>query len=149
MKSLPLGGEENRRSKGRQVSAINKMNFLLPDNSDEFLDRFYSFGDALLRHVEVDYRLRSNPHRKATIVLSCQDRQSSGNKGWINLSLHLEDVTEFQFAEPPQTTFVVISDYVHIAWFQDVAFLDFGGLTDEPKAIEDFRKSPVYVAAKV
>ena len=125
------------------------MNLLVADHADEFLDRFYSFGDALLRHIEVDYRSRSNPQMKATIVLSCQDQQASRDNGWTNLSLYLEDVTEFQFAEPPQTTFVVISDYVRIGWFEDVAFLDFGGLTDEPKSIGDFRRSPVYIAAKV
>jgi hypothetical protein len=122
------------------------MNLLLSEHASEFVERFYSFGDALLNHVQIDFPSRSRPQAKAKIILSCQDRFVSTNEGWINLSLCLEEVTEFRFSE--LSTFVVIFE-LHLAWFENVAFLDFGGLTDEPTSVEEFRKSPVYVAAKI
>lgn len=56
---------------------------------ERFLERFYSFGDAVLRSVRVDLRSSQSLHPASAIIeVSKQDADGSGK--WVNVLLHVE-----------------------------------------------------------
>ena len=112
-----------------------------------FLQRFNLFHDAIIRHLQVTFRFR-NPITTARIIISVRDSQTMANEGWVNLRFELTDVKEFRFVESRTlVTYTVIYE-AHIASFDDLFFLDFGGLTDDPASAQDCRKSDFYIATK-
>src|SRR5439155_25924978 len=112
-----------------------------------FLQRFNSFHDAIIRHIEVTFRFR-NPITKARIIISVRDSQTMANEGWVNLRLELADVKEFRFVESSTSVTYTVIYEAHIASFDDLFFIDFGGLSDHTASAEDCRKSEFYIAAK-
>ena len=112
-----------------------------------FLQRFNSFHDAIIRQIEVRFGFR-NPITIARIIILVRDSQTMANEGWVNLQLELADVEEFRFVESRTLVTYTVINEAHIASFDDLFFIDFGGLTDHPASAEDCRKSEFYIAAK-
>lgn len=91
------------------------------------------------------------------ITLSVLDSETGGFGNWVspffkpivgvNLHLKLADVKEFSFCERPDTCNIVLYE-LHIAHFEGLFFLGFGGPGDSPSTIADFRQSEFYFAAR-
>jgi hypothetical protein len=110
----------------------------------EFLERFYSFNDALIRRVE--HRYLASGGRETTLTISGRDQQSS--TGRSNVVVVISEVSEICFREGNSTR-QVLSDGMTVAWFDGVVWCDLSPYTSEPDSIDDFRKSDFYVVGKV
>jgi hypothetical protein len=112
-----------------------------PRDLAEFLDRFLSFNDAVLRRVE--HRFLSSGTQRCVVTLSAQDRESA--RGWSNVVVTVEQVSELTLREG-KTSCQVLSDGVIIKWFEGVTFLVFSATASDPETVEEVRQSDFYVA---
>jgi hypothetical protein len=111
------------------------------DTLRRFLDRFYSFNDAVIRRLELHY---ATGHNRVAVTLSAQDQQSS--QGWCNVVLVVEDVSEIAFREGKATCQVLSSGLV-VTWFDENVWCDFSPDL-EPETTDEFRQSDFYVVGR-
>ena len=124
------------------------MTTLQPNEIRSLLERFYNGDDGIISSITIHYP-RSGP-TEITIIVSVMDRDSVGDERWVNLKLELHDVQEFTFREQLHATYVVMTDGLHINYFDGVFFVDLGDVWQEhPQTAEEYRSSAVYAAAKV
>ncbi len=119
------------------------MNKLDQPSHREFLDRFNSFNDAVVRRVE--HRYGASGRRQATLIISAQDQQSEA--GWSNVVLVIDDVSEIAFREGKSTR-QVLSDGLTIAWINGDVWCDLSPYSSEPATVDDFRRSDFYVSGE-
>ena len=119
------------------------MNKLDQPSLREFLDRFNSFNDAVVRRVEYRYGASGRP--QATLTISTQDQQS--DEGWSNVVVVIENVSEIAFREGKSTR-QVLSDGLIVAWFNGDVWCDLSPYTSEPASVNDFRRSDFYVVGE-
>ena len=107
----------------------------------QFLDRFNSFNDAVLRRLE--HRYSASGRRQATLTISTQDQQSDA--GWSNVVIVIDNVGEITFREVKSTR-QVLSDGLSIAWFDGDVWCDLSPYSSGPITVDDFRRSDFYVS---
>ena len=112
-----------------------------------FLERFYSFSDAVIKDISLSFR-RSGELGKASVELSCRDEESTSADKWINLIIHLKEVVEFAIHESERESYQVLSNELHILKSEDLLFIDFGALVDEPTTSGELRESRFYFVCK-
>jgi hypothetical protein len=81
------------------------------------------------------------------VTLSVRDSQTQQDEGWANLIIEMGEVTEFAFREN-STSYQVISSEIHVAQFDGVFFIDFGGCVEQPRDALGFRASDFYCASR-
>lgn len=121
------------------------MNILDKANTGSFLSRFNNFFDSVIQKVEVAY---TNGQRDFSIWIDTQDLEGIAHDSWACVHLTVSGVEEFCYAEPARTTAQVISDGLHVCWFDDVIGIDFGEFIDSPKDLDELRSSKTYVVGK-
>ena len=121
----------------------NDMPTLDKTTASEFLDRFYSFTDTLLRKVEICYT--KGGERSVTVWVAARDAKQTANEGWVCVRLVISQAQDFCFADAANTTAVVISNGVHICWFDGVVALDFGHFVDPPDNLAELKTSKFFV----
>lgn len=124
----------------------NQMNRLTSDNCQEFLKRFSDCHDAVMRSFQIVFRYRSQKETKGELTLSLRDSETERNEGWVNLVLELDGITEFALRESAVSYQVIFE--MHVAEFEGVLFIDFGGCTEQPRDVDGFRASQFYCASK-
>src|SRR4051812_25671983 len=102
------------------------MNKLDQPSLREFLDRFNSFNDAVIRRVE--YHYGASGRRQATLTISTQDRQSDA--GWSNVVVVIGNVSEIAFREGKSTR-QVLWDGLAVAWFNGDVWCDLSPYSSE------------------
>jgi hypothetical protein len=129
------------------MTTINQQNY------GHFLERFYNFHDGVIRRLEVNFRFHgSKPN--AVIAIAVRDVEGSENQGWVWVRFEIEDVTELCLTEKHNLTYTVLSEALHIGFFEGSTFLDFGTLLDLPepderrRSLTDFRRSEFYIGAQ-
>jgi hypothetical protein len=108
----------------------------------EFLERFWSFNDAVIRRIVLDLT-RSAAGRRAVIDVMARDQRH--NEDWVLCSIEIRGLVEFEMKEGPKGSYQVLSDGLKMAWQGDLAFLDFGTNSDTPD-IEEIRTGGFYLA---
>jgi hypothetical protein len=108
----------------------------------EFLDRFYSFNDAVLRKLEVTYM--KDGERNVTVWIASRDANETRNDGWVCVRLVISRVQDFCFAEAGNMTAALISNGVHICWFAGIVGLDFGHFVDPPADMVELKSSKFF-----
>jgi hypothetical protein len=121
------------------------MEALDPQTTREVLERFYDFGDAIIRSVAIDFHPPKANHR-ATIVCSARDRDNDAN--WCNVTWYVNQLAECLVAEG-RVTNIILSQGLQIGWFSNKVYLDFAPYTVEPDDEEDFRRSGFYVSGAI
>lgn len=114
---------------------------------DEFLNRFYSFYDSIIRNLNISFRNSLHP-TKIEIVISCKDRNLETDDAWVNVTLEIFDVTEFSFYQSGQEDYQVISNGIHILYLDETYYFDFGYHIDKPDNVYELKESKFYVAGK-
>jgi hypothetical protein len=109
----------------------------------EFLDRFNSFNDAVVRRV--GYCYDASGHRQATLTISTQDQQSDA--GWSNVVIVIDNVSEIAFREGKSTR-QILSDGLAVCWFDGDVWCDLSPYSSEPDTVDDFRRSDFYVVGE-
>jgi hypothetical protein len=120
------------------------MDTLEPSKSPDFLDRFCSFHDAVVRRLEHHYE--ASGRRQTILTVSAQDQESG--QGWSNVVLVIDGVSEIGFREG-QSTRQVLSDGLILTWFNGHVWCDLSPYTSEPSSIDDVRRSDFYVVGEV
>lgn len=124
------------------------MNQLNSSTAKDFLDQFCNCYDSLLRSIKIsmppDYNIN------VLISLSVRDQRLSDatDHGWINLNICVKELSEFALRQLRKMDITVLSDGLHIGFFNDEVYLDFFPGVDEPKTIEEFRKSDCLFVGK-
>ena len=116
------------------------MNHLQQQSLREFLERFNSFNDAVVRRVE--FRYVASGRRQATLTISTQDQCS--DSGWSNVIIMIDNVSEIAFREGKSTR-QVLSDGLTVVWFDGDVWCDLSPHTSDPSTIDEFRRSDFYV----
>jgi hypothetical protein len=83
---------------------------------DEFQDRFYSFNDSVLRKLEISYARDGG--QSVAAVIATRDAKQIQNDGWVCVRLVVSGVQDFCFADTANTSAAVLSNGVHICWFE-------------------------------
>jgi hypothetical protein len=120
------------------------MDTLEPGKESDFLDRFCSFNDAVVRRLE--HRYEASGRRQAILTVSARDQESG--QGWSNVVIVIDGVSEIGFREGKSTR-QVLSDGLILTWFQGHVWCDLSPYTSEPGSIDDVRRSDFYVAGEV
>ena len=113
-----------------------------PTTVSAFLERFYQCADGVVREVQVDFVTKS-----ATVTLSCQDREREIRQPWINLVFDVQEVVELRLIEG-ESTCVVLSQGLHVGFFDGLIYLDFCPYTAAPAGVEDFKRSHFLVVGE-
>jgi hypothetical protein len=106
------------------------MFILNQSTSSDFLSRFYAFNDAVIRKIEISYL--SNGQRNISILIATRDAQESQNNGWVCVRLVMSQVEDFCFSDAAKFTAQVLSQGIHICWFEKNVGIDFGHYVDQP-----------------
>jgi hypothetical protein len=110
--------------------------------ASEFLERFYSFNDAVLRKVEIYYAKEGD--RSVTVWVATRDAKETANDGWVCVRLVISRAQDFCFADAANTTAAVISNGVHISLLPGVVGLDFGHFVDPPDDLAELKSSKFF-----
>jgi hypothetical protein len=101
-------------------------NELLPENLDNFRERFASCGDGGIHQVEFELfstQRHINPYA-ATIVVGAQDLEQEGDNNWVNLTFEIVDITKMFLRKERDYDFSIIYD-LQIEFFDDEIYLNF------------------------
>ena len=109
----------------------------------DFLHRFNSFNDAVLRKLEISYARKGE--RTVTVWIETRDANQTANDGWVCVRLEVSRAQDFCFADAANTTASVISNGVHVCWFDGVVGLDFGHFVDAPNDLDELKSSKFFV----
>jgi len=119
------------------------MNRLDQSSAHEFLNRFNSFNDAVVRGVE--YRYDASGFRRMTLTVSTQDMEA--DTGWCNVIVVINKVSEIAFREGLSTR-QILSDGLTLSWFNGKVWCDLSPHASEPVTADDFRRSDFYVVGE-
>jgi hypothetical protein len=98
--------------------------------SGNFLRRFYAFNDAVMRKIEISYL--ATGQRNISVWIATRDAQESQNDGWVCVRLVMSQVEDFCFSDAAKFTAQVLSQGIHICWFEKSVGIDFGHYIDQP-----------------
>jgi hypothetical protein len=112
-----------------------------PDGVSEFLDRFFSFYDGVIRRIVLELT-RAAAARRAVIDVMARDRRS--NEDWVMCSIEVLGLAEYLIQEGPKGSYQVLSDGLKMVWQGDLVFLDFG--TSKEPDIEEIRSGGFFFA---
>jgi hypothetical protein len=119
------------------------MTILTESTLVDFLDRFNSFNDAIIRRI--DHRYGASGQQQTTLTLSTQDKQSE--VGWSNVVIVMDNVAEILFREGASTR-QILSDGLTVAWFQGNVWCDLSPYCTDPETMEDFKQSDFYISGQ-
>ena len=118
------------------------MQTLNRDTSAQFLRRFCSFNDAVIRRIEHHYA--ASGQKRTIVTLSARDQET--DQGWSNVVIVIDGVSEIAFREG-KATCQVLSSGLAVTWFRNNVWCDYSP-SIEPKSIEEFRQSDFYIVGK-
>jgi hypothetical protein len=105
----------------------------------EFLDRFYSFNDGLLRKVEIVYL--GSGERMMSVRIATRDKEETKNDGWVCLHLVISGLSDYRISENANSSVQVFSHGLHIIASDEGMGFDFGSFVDIPESISELKKS--------
>lgn len=110
------------------------------ESLSEFMNRFVSFYDAIIRQIQHRYLPRT---QQTTIILSTRDQNSE--QLWSNVTLVATGVSEVLFRECKSTR-VILSDGLTLKWLDSRLWCDFSPYcSDAPETQDYFRRSDFYL----
>jgi len=115
--------------------------------TNKFLERFNFFYGSVIRDVKISFR---NPSfaTNVKIIISTRDKETSESGSWVNVSVEIDKVTEFNFRETSKESYQVLSNGLHILESEGLFYFDFGFHADAPKSSEEFKESNFYIVGQ-
>ena len=120
-----------------------------PKTSNDYermLNRFYDFGDGVIRGILLQYE--EGGTRTVEITVATRDSEATENEGWVVARSAIRDVTELACREGPRTPIQVLSQGIHFLCLDKQVGVEFGGATDCPESFESLRSSDGYVVGR-
>lgn len=113
-------------------------------DQEDFLSRFNTFYDAVLREIAIKFSQQEAVSQMEILVLT-RDLQRLSEIEWVNVRIAIHNVKEFSFSESPRESYLVLSNGLTISNTEDDLFFDFGYFDDLPTDPTRFTESKFYV----
>lgn len=120
---------------------VNEMPTLTQLNLREFVGRFHGFQDSLLRKLQIVYS--QDGSRCVSAWIGARESCGEGDD-WLCIRMDVRDVKSFCLSDNENTTNSVISNGIHICWFQNIIAVEFGRFVDPPETLRELMTSPLY-----
>ena len=110
----------------------------------QFLDRFYQFYDSVFRSISIHFL--SDGTQTIDLVVSTRDSLlEDDDEGWVCIVITIEKVKETLISKKPKTSIQVISQGIHLAIYENLVGMEFGGAIDPPSSLDVLRQSEAYI----
>lgn len=116
------------------------------ENAYDFLNRFFCFYDAVFNSISIKYD--KNGQRDLNLSITARDSLASEEKQWIELIITIKDVRELTIREKCRTSLQVLLEGLRISWPEGCVALEFGGASEPPKTLGEFRDVDGYVIGR-
>jgi len=124
------------------------MNLKQPDRPRQFLELFNHCYDGVVRRIQFRFT-PGEAFGEAHLTVSVQRPVSRRSKySWVNVRLTIREVEEFSVRESPKESCRVLSSGLHIEAFNGLLFFDFAPYSLNPRGVEDYRLSGLYIAGR-
>ena len=107
---------------------------------------FSNFEDSLIRNIKIEYA--EDGSKNFSILVYSQYMWEKYNNVWKEVEIIIKDVVTYRVHEPLHTTAQVISNGIHIIFFDELIYLEFGDFADPPKSFEEAMSSNTFVIGK-
>lgn len=122
------------------------MNTLDLESTLNFLIRFHHFNDGLIRELNIAYQ--DSGQRAVSVKVVARDVEGIENDGWVSVSLILVEASDFCFADKLNTTAQVLSQGIHICWFDEFVGIELGDFCDAPNSLEEIKESSLFAVGR-
>ena len=115
-------------------------------NINSIFKNFSNFEDSIIRNIKIEYA--EDGSKNFSILVYSQYMWEKYNNVWKEVEIIIKDVVTYRVHEPLQTTAQVISNGIHIIFFDELIYLDFGDFADPQKSFEEAMSSNTFVIGK-
>jgi hypothetical protein len=112
------------------------MRELNPETIDQFRERFGQLHDAVIHAIHLELFSQTEPDR-AIIVLGAQDKNANPAWSWVNLTLIIDEVTNFHLKKSEDYTFSIVFEMI-TGIFDEKVHINLFPM-GEPDRIESFQ----------
>jgi len=93
-------------------------------NINSIFKNFSNFEDSIIRNIKIEYT--EDGSKNFSILVYSQYMWEEYNNVWKEVEIIIKDVVTYRVHEPLQTTAQVISNGIHIIFFNELIYLEFG-----------------------
>ena len=115
-------------------------------NINSIFNNFSNFEDSIIRNIKIEYA--EDGSKNFSILVYSQYMWEEYNNVWKEVEIIIKDVVTYRVHEPLQTTAQVISNGIHIIFFNELIYLEFGDFADPPQSFEEAMSSNTFVIGK-
>ena len=115
-------------------------------NINSIFKNFSNFEDSIIRNIKIEYA--EDGSKNFSILVYSQYMWEKYNNLWKEVEIIIKDVVTYRVHEPLQTTAQVISNGIHIIFFNELIYLEFGDFADPPQSFEEAMSSNTFVIGK-
>ena len=115
-------------------------------NINSIFKNFSNFEDSIIRNIKIEYT--EDGSKNFSILVYSQYMWEEYNNVWKEVEIIIKDVVTYRVHEPLQTTAQVISNGIHIIFFNELIYLEFGDFADPPQSFEEAMSSHTFVLGK-
>lgn len=115
-------------------------------NINSIFNNFSNFEDSIIRNIKIEYA--EDGSKNFSILVYSQYMWEKYNNLWKEVEIIIKDVVTYRVHEPLQTTGQVISNGIHIIFFNELIYLEFGDFADPPQSFEEAMSSNTFVIGK-
>ena len=115
-------------------------------NINSIFNNFSNFEDSIIRNIKIEYA--EDGSKNFSILVYSQYMWEKYNNLWKEVEIIIKDVVTYRVHEPLQTTGQVISNGIHIIFFNELIYLEFGDFADPPQSFEEAMSSNTFVMGK-
>lgn len=115
-------------------------------NINSIFNNFSNFEDSIIRNIKIEYA--EDGSKNFSILVYSQYMWEKYNNLWKEVEIIIKDVVTYRVHEPLQTTAQVISNGIHIIFFNELIYLEFGDFADPPQSFEEAMSSNTFVIGK-
>ena len=115
-------------------------------NINSIFNNFSNFEDSIIRNIKIEYA--EDGSKNFSILVYSQYMWEKYNNSWKEVEIIIKDVVTYRVHEPLQTTAQVISNGIHIIFFNELIYLEFGDFADPPQSFEEAMSSNTFVIGK-
>ncbi|EGC18141.1 Uncharacterised protein [Kingella denitrificans] len=115
-------------------------------NINSIFNNFSNFEDSIIRNIKIEYA--EDGSKNFSILVYSQYMWEKYNNLWKEVEIIIKDVVTYRVHEPLQTTAQVISNGIHVIFFNELIYLEFGDFADPPQSFEEAMSSNTFVIGK-
>ena len=115
-------------------------------NINSIFKNFSNFEDSIIRNIKIEYT--EDGSKNFSILVYSQYMWEKYNNLWKEVEIIIKDVVTYRVHEPLHTTAQVISNGIHIIFFNELIYLEFGDFADPPQSFEEAMSSNTFVIGK-